>query len=447
MFFGLIVGYYLFTPPQIGLADSADFGRILPRIGLSHTTEISQDKFFNFFNPYYDVIGSPKVPVNIGQVIPLISVGVNNMFYTGTYSIYFLSALYFSLYLIAFYLFLRNSFQYISGHTLKIIFGILSIVILSDIMFVSYFNSFYQEALFLIAAIYVVAFSVARSINYNLLLIALVVLSLSKSQNIIFLIFPFCLVISRYRQLNKFNLIGISFLLIFFMFFTFKEQAQTNYANLYEAVFLGLMHEANSKEQKEILADLHLDKKGYLVNVKRGYWRPNNELIDNKELFEEFYSEVGQIDIIKTYLLNPKIFFKTAFSGVRLLFNNPAQPEHLGNYSKEESFEGEKTVVQTPWGYVVNYLALPIYFGALLLSLIDFRQKRIIKPDILIFTLILFIPVVYLAILIAGGINDFVKHNLSVYYMISFLFLLCNLKLFEIGRKKNRIEINRNIRC
>lgn len=441
------MGYYLFAPPQIGLADSADFGRVLPRIGLSHTVEIPQEKFFNFFNATYDITESPKIPINVAQIIPLISVGVNNLFYTGTYSIYYLSSIYFSLYILAFYLFLRNSFRYIHGSNIrKIIFGILSAVVLSDVMFVSYFNSFYQEAIFIIAALYVVAFAVARRINYNLLLFALVILSLSKAQNIIFLIFPLFLAVSRYRQLNKYFLSGISFLLVFFMFFTFKEQAHINYPNLYEAVFLGLMHEADLEDQKKILADLNLEKEGYLVNVKRGYWRPNNELTNNKELFGEFYSEVGQSSIVKTYLSNPHIFFKTTFSGIRFLFNNPAQPEHLGNYNKEESFEGQKTIVKTPWGSVLNFLATPIYFGTLLLCLACLRRKRSTKPDVLMLFLTVYIPVVYVATLVAGGINDFIKHNLSIYYMVSILFLLGSLKLFEMGRKGNPVKIKGNIR-
>ena len=444
---GLTVGYYLFVPPQIGLADSADFGRILSRIGLSHVAETQEVKFFNFFNDQYELTASPKIPVNIGQIVPLISVGLNNLFRSGSYSIYYLSAIYFLLYLGGFYLFIRNVFRYTNLDKFKkLLFGLLCVLVLSDVMFVAYLNSFYQEVLFLIAAIYVAAFAVARSIHYNLLLIALVVLSVSKAQNMIFLIFPLFLVIVRYKQLNKFVLSGTSLLLIFFMFFTFKEQVQTNYANLYEAVFLGLMYEADLTEQKEILADLDLQKEGYLENVKRGYWRPNNELIDNKELFDEFYSEVGQGDIIKTYLLNPRIFFKTAFSGIRVLFNNPAQPQHLGNYSKENSYKGEKTIVQTPWGYVLNYLALPIYFIAVLLSLVHFRKGRMTKPEILMVTLIFYIPIVYVATFVAGGINDFVKHNLSLYYMISILFLLSSLKLLGIGSKKNLAEINRNIR-
>ena len=40
--------------------------------------------------------------------------------------------------------------------------------------------------------------------------------------------------------------------------------------------------------------DLELEEKGYLINVNKGYWRLNNELLKTEQLYYEFYSVVSQ---------------------------------------------------------------------------------------------------------------------------------------------------------
>ena len=450
MLFGAVLCFYLFVPPQIGLADSADFGRITTRIGLSAAVENPTDRYFNFFNIEYRVVDTPKVPVNVGQVFGLISLGLNKIFESGTYSIFYLSSLYFVLYIGGFYLFIRNSFNYFARSKMKkILFGLLSVLILSDIMFVSYFNSFYQEAVFIIAGLYAVALVIAAKIRYNWLLVILLVLSLSKPQNILFLICPIIIMIWKYQYLNKLVLVSSLLGSCFFLFFLVKEQKNTNKPNLYEAVFLGLMRTTSTSEQEKILQDLELDEDGYLINVNKGYWRPNNDLIESRRLFNEFYSEVTQGDIVKVYLKSPTIFFNTAKSGLEELLTNPAQADHLGNYSKSFSTGGQKMVIYTVWGKYLNVLFIPIYCTGLV-TVIHFLHKKwkhklpIGKVEKFIVFLILWIPLLYSAIFVAGGINDFVKHNLPVYFLISILFLL--LWVFILRNSDNALNVAKSTR-
>ena len=164
MLFGALLCFYLFVPPQIGLADSADFGRITTRLGLFPVIENPSDRFFKFFIPNYKIVDSLKVPTNVGQVFGMMSLGINKIFQTDRYSIFYLAFIYFVLYTGGFYLFLKNAFNYFEGAgKRKILFGILSVLVFSDIMFVSYFNSFYLEAVFIIAALYAVALVIEPS--------------------------------------------------------------------------------------------------------------------------------------------------------------------------------------------------------------------------------------------------------------------------------------------
>lgn len=451
LLFGAVLYFYLFLPPNIGLADSADFGRITSRLGISTAVEKPEDRYFNFINTEYTITGTPKVPINVGQVFGLISLGLNNIFRSGTYSIFYLSFIYFVLYIGGFYLFVRNSFNYFARSKMrKILFGLLSVLVLSDIMFVSYFTSFYQEAVFIIAGLYAVALIIAPKIRYNWLFVILLLLSLSKPQNILFLIGPIIIMIWKYRYLNRFVLASSILGSIFFLFFLVKEQKTTNEPNLYEAVFLGLMTTSSTSTQEKILQDLELEEEGYLNNVNRGYWRPNNELVENSRLYNEFYSEVTQGDILRSYLINPVVFFKTAKAGLEELLNNSAQPDHLGNYSKSFSTGGQKTIIQSFWGKYLNILFIPIYCTGLVTLIYCLHKKwkqkfSLCRIEKFFLFLILWIPLLYSAILIAGGINDFVKHNLPVYFIISILFLV--LWIYVLKNPEKALVVAKSSRC
>ena len=127
--------------------------------------------------------------------------------------------------------------------------------------------------------------------------------------------------------------------------------------------------------------------------------------------------------------MNPVVFLKTARVGLEELWNNPAQPVHLGNYSKRFSPGEQKTIIQSIWGKYLNHLFLPIYISGFFMVIFFIRKKWKYKTSlsrlkILLISLVLWIPLLYAAIFVAGGINDFVKHNLPVYYLISIMFLV-----------------------
>src|SRR6185369_3062587 len=58
----VVITYYLFVPPMIGLADSGDFERILPWRGLAHVSNNYNDKYFFYFNSRYLIVPTVKEP-------------------------------------------------------------------------------------------------------------------------------------------------------------------------------------------------------------------------------------------------------------------------------------------------------------------------------------------------------------------------------------------------
>ena len=437
LLFFLVISYLLFVY-QIGLADSADYSRVIDRIGLGRPYKDPCLNFFNYFNSEYPIVSNLSIPLDFSQLIASLALILNKMFYSDArFSIYFLSAIYLLLYSAGFYLLLKNTEHYFKNGKVRVGFIFCAGLILSDILFIIYFNSFYQESVFIVAALFAFTISLSRKPNYNLLIIVLLILSISKMQNLVFVILPIGLMIQKWKSLNK-PVVFTSFVIFSsILFVQLKTQHRTNEANIYEAVFMGVLLEADLETQKQVLSDFGLHDPNYLKNIGRGYWRSGNELYDYG-LAKEFYNRVNNFTIIKMYLENPELFFKTGYKGLRELSTNSAQPEHLGNLSRDESVNDKMTVVKSLLGYYFNYVFIPLY---LLISLYFFclkRDFRSYRENKLIGMLIIFIPLVYIATFVSGGINDFVKHNLSLFLMCSMMILIFYLSVLNLGKRLDR---------
>lgn len=408
---------------QIGLADSADFSRILDRLGLGRPYESPELNFFNFFNDRYPIVSDQLFPIDITQAFVSISLFFNKVLFSKkVFSMFFLSVIYISLYSLGFFFLIRNASFYFENRKSEVGFILLSVILLSDVMFISYFNSFYQESAFILAGLYVFAFAFRRKLNYNYLVIALLILSVSKIQNLIFVFLPIGVVIFKWREINKIVLFIMIFLVVIITSVQLKTQTKTNEANIYEAVFLGVLLEADQERQKQVLSDFDLHDPSYLKNVGQGYWRTGNELYE-ADLNEEFYSKLNNWSIIKMYLMNPDLFLKTGYAGIKNLLNNSAQSTHLGNLTIQNSSKRQKTVVKGILGQVLHLLFIPIYIIALFYYLYLPNTLKMYRENRLIVGKLLIIPLIFCANFVSGGINDFVKHNLSFYLMFCFLII------------------------
>jgi len=434
----------LFFSPQIGMADSADFARIMTRLGLGRPFENAHLNFFNFFNSNYPITGKLKFPLNPAQIFGSVAFFLNKWLYSEKlFSIYILSAMYIILYIIGFHHFIRNLLGRVPNRPFRFLLLLISLLIFTDVMFISYFNSFYQESIFIISGLYVIALLLQNEVRHHLLLLAFFFLFLSKGQNLIFIVFPIFIIVRRWKSLNKYYLTSGILITAFVLFFQLKTQVQTNEANLYESVFLGLLYQADETEQKSILKQMGLNNPHYLDNVGKVYWRPGNELYDYN-LNKEFYQKVKNGTILKMYFYHPDLFLKTGMAGLKMIYNESAQPDHLGNLSLQNSIDGQKTIVKSVYGKYLNKLIIPGYFVIFLFYICRSILFRLERAEWIAWALLIFIPLVFVANFVAGGINDFIKHNLSVYFMFSVLlvlFFLSFFKTFKVNYSLNNFKI------
>jgi hypothetical protein len=147
----------LFLHPTIGLADNGDFGRAMSWFHLKHTVTDYNDAYFAYFNAHY-VFDRAVVPRGFftSEAGPLsLAVGLNAVFRgPRDFDLRLLAAVYLVLLLASTYLLFRFSQQL--QFAPRVIVAVATAIVLSDVGYISYFNSFYSEPaslIFLLASI------------------------------------------------------------------------------------------------------------------------------------------------------------------------------------------------------------------------------------------------------------------------------------------------------
>jgi hypothetical protein len=143
----VIVGYRLFVPPIIGMADNGDFSRFMERAGLEHVPTEYADKYFLYVNSKYHIT-SPATFDNEYKSSTELFVRAARWFNIGLidrewFDIRVLGALYLLLFLLAIYLTLLASRPL--RLSVRILLVLLIAFILTDAGYIAYFNSFYSE--------------------------------------------------------------------------------------------------------------------------------------------------------------------------------------------------------------------------------------------------------------------------------------------------------------
>src|SRR5437868_10936368 len=142
-----MIGYQIFVPPLIGLAESWDFERFRQGRGRAQVSTQNKEKYFFYFNSKYRITPKPGTPDwYLSSTSSLIesarwtSIGLDQ---DQTFDIRMLSALHTLIFLFGFWLILASTRSFRLRP--RIILCALLIIIFTDVGYVSYVNSFYSE--------------------------------------------------------------------------------------------------------------------------------------------------------------------------------------------------------------------------------------------------------------------------------------------------------------
>ena len=353
----------LLKEPFVGIADNSDYYRVIQPLGFQ--PEIS-NRYFYAYNFYTvndmsgeDIKGSlsniisPKVEndneyFSTQFIFIKISMIINYLLKIifgkspEIFNIKILGILYAAIYSYGLYLFLIN--LRFKNRYIHFLFLLISIVILCDMGYLLYFNSFFGEAV-IIASLMMALGSLTAFINseengesfYYGILFYIFALALTGAKvantpiGILIGLFSLTLFIVKKDRLNRaLILIGSLLLVCFSILYYMNAPKWMSQVNNYQSIFYGITKD--SKEPKKDLEKLSIPLKYLPLTNTHGFLNHGEFDIYSNEFQKEVYDNASFVDILKFYLLNPSRFMEklklSADSSVII------RPSYLGNYSK-----------------------------------------------------------------------------------------------------------------
>lgn len=432
-----ILVYVLMLPPVIGVADNGDFARIMNSTGLHYLTSGFDERYFGYVNRLYGV-GIP-IPFGGGYFsteIFAVAVAValsQSIFPSGVFDIRYLSFVYILVFIAALFLIvlgIRKKWGWSGWMT-----AIVTILVFSDTAYISYFNSFYGEAVTLVflllmagAGIYMA--TAARPGLWALILFfaGAAFFSGAKVQNSPAGLLAVLLGI-RFIRLRKDYLwkrtVVISTLFVIaaslLSYFTISKDIKT--CNKYQTVFYGILKDSPDKAGD--LRELGLNP-DFKVLAGTNYFMSEYPInIRTREFKSEIDSKINHLNIAGFYLKHPARLVNklevAAFNGFRL-------KQGFGNYEKLPGMEYKTTAnIFSFWSNFKleklphTLLFITIFFaGFILILIVEYLRNKDIQARLLM-ELMAFVSLTgimqFVMPIIGDGEADLSKHL--------FLFNVC----------------------
>lgn len=430
-----IMAFQLFVEPITSVADNGDFHRATHPLGLYSTSELYEDRYFNYLERYWQY--GPRESrgfFSSQQILILFGVAFNKLILRETlFDIVIMGVIHSILLLPAVALLTYTLFSSIGKVRAWIVFALGALIFL-DSGYITYFNTFYSEAIAIISLFYMAAaaFAIIRlNVNRNekILLIG------------IFYVFAFFFITSKnqfaiiallvawigYRLTvyadSRSSRLGIAlslFLLVAMsLYLSFGVPKQYAQFNRFNSVFSGIL--ISSPDPAADLNEMGIDPK-FAALAGKDYWEVDEELILSDEFEQAFFEKVTFIEIIKQYLRHPQYFIDQISRAVRAgVF---LASDELGHYEKTASFP--PVTHSQKFSYWSNFRSAPV-FGSLLVSLLfylinlfsiyikrfrlDRSQSNILRSEIHFCTVLASLFIFFTAV-IGDGQNEIIKHLL-----------------------------------
>jgi len=337
----VIVSWQLFIPPVLGLADNGDFARMLVHFDLTHAPGDRADQYFAFLDRHYTIDPAKartySLPDSFSSEIlfAACAFGLSRLFGNTWFDLVWLGAVHVAALGAAVVLLICSTRTFASR--LRAIAFIAGSIVLTDIAYIAYFNSFYSESATLLFFVTVAACAygamsslLRRMIWLAAYFVAVAALLLAKYQNVVllpvFLVFG-GLLVKRWgevRYLQAYVVLALAACYGGYLYFISAPEAADD-AVLYNSVFNGIL--VDSPAPGDDLASLGLDR-----NLARyagsSAFQPDS-LRFNPDFLQKFRQQVTIGGIFRFYLARPGRLIAALNRSVSLAFE--LRPK-LGNY-------------------------------------------------------------------------------------------------------------------
>jgi hypothetical protein len=345
-----VIGYQLFAPPVVGLANNGDFERLMDEVGLQYTVNAYGDRYFNYINLTF-ASGAPRQDtglVSSQQLLVELALFVNRVVARDSlFDLRVLGAVNAGCFLAATWVVLRAARSFVRSSR----FAVLALwaVMFTDVGYFAYFNSIYSEPASLIFFMLIVGISLRMiaaprpggwlAASYAA---AAALFVFAKAQNVatgvLLAGWGACLVwrwaTSRWRA----TAIALAGFVLACSLTAYADAPRwTREANLYNAVFAGIL--AVSPSPADDLSALGLD--GALAKYARTNYYHTAAPVRDPSFVSLFYDRISQSRIVWFYLTHPRRMLAVADEiapGAFLL-----RPPGYGNFPKASGYPPQAT--------------------------------------------------------------------------------------------------------
>lgn len=354
-----LAGIILFRTPVLGVADDGTLERVIKGAGLAYPkgTEVTAGYFQRLYvwetergTGYYSL-----------QTMVIWIAKMLSYLFTGgwEFDIRFLGVVYLILYLPALCIFVKAAADGLTTFGQKMVSEVFAVLIFTDVGYLTYFNSFYPEALILICLMYMVgaAINLQKKSRYEmvwLLLFVIFGINLCFVRRYCFLagITGGFFVLLQYHRQENFGrrvstlAFGTMLVLASFASLVWMER-DFNETDRFHAMSRGVLESAENPEKA--LSEFGIDASYSLLTDASAYEEFPLTTGENRALYDGFLDRYTTADIAGYYIRHPAQMIYGMDTAVRM--NQGVRWNSLGNYEKKEGKPfGAKSIFWSLYG-------------------------------------------------------------------------------------------------
>lgn len=396
----LLLILMLFVPNYLGVAGDETVGQVMNASGVYYTSSEISDVYNNYFvRTYSNILRDSDAGTdyfNSQVVLVRIAVFLDNLF-TGDkiFDIRFLALLYGFFYVPALYLLIKQACNRVKNFSEGFIIGVVGLLMFADVAYLTYFNSFYPEALQFVCLMYCVAFGLSFQDNgsslkdfgclFAFMAAATALLSVRGEcafLGIVFAVFCLKLLFARKHWMWRVICVMAAFMLSFISIVCMiNMEVGYDEKSKFHAMTRGVLFEAGNP--RRALEEFGIDGSYELLADVSAYDAIPFVTSEDESLKDGFLDRYTQMDIAAYYVRHPGSFINLLDSAIKACYG--IRKDYCGNYEQSAGFPpGAKSIFWGVWSTFKSRSAPRTigYFGVLIAAAIMlFRKGYSLRPD------------------------------------------------------------------
>lgn len=429
----------LFVPNYLGVADDGSLTKVMNSAGLNYIQKDVDEIYNNYFiRTYTNVLSDyQKATKTVSSHIIIVKAAVwlDNVITRDKYfDMRFLGLIYTLIYAPALWLFVKQACARMKRFSEGIVIGLVGILMFADISYITYFNSFYPEALWFIAFMYCIggalAFQEDNSVGKDfaclmLILLSALVLISSRQQcaiiGILVAVYILKLMFIRRHWLWSFACVSFAVLLMFASLICMMHlDSDFDQRSKFHAMTRGVLFQ--SKDPSKTLEEFGIASSYEMLTDASSYdYLPLVKAYNTEVLDEGFYSKYSIMDIFTFYVKHPGELFSMLDVAVKASFS--IRRSYCGNYEMSVGLPPQaKSLFWSGWstfkdnsapktiGYVIILVAGIIMLFGKSYSLRPERNRRsTVMIDVMMLVLVICLSQAIITIVNSGD-AELVQH-------------------------------------